>query len=91
MKHRIREMKEIGAQLSITGEPESKDTRQSLTADGRLAYAASKTKYICQNCGTSAWAKPHTKLICGRCYEEHDGQVTFLEPEVTVDDEQEAA
>ncbi len=29
----------------------------------------SKTKYSCQTCGTNAWAKPNTKLICGDCEE----------------------
>lgn len=29
--------------------------------------AASKTKYSCPDCGTNAWAKPDTKLICGEC------------------------
>ncbi len=28
---------------------------------------ASKTKYICPECNSKAWAKPETKLICGEC------------------------
>lgn len=28
---------------------------------------ASKTKYSCPQCGTNAWAKPKTRLICGDC------------------------
>ena len=30
---------------------------------------ASKTKYTCQTCGTNAWAKPKTNLMCGDCEE----------------------
>jgi len=29
----------------------------------------SKTKYTCPECGTNAWAKPNTNLICGDCDE----------------------
>jgi predicted SprT family Zn-dependent metalloprotease len=29
--------------------------------------AASKTKYTCPDCGTNAWAKPETNLLCGDC------------------------
>lgn len=29
----------------------------------------SKTKYTCPTCGSNAWAKPLTLLICGRCNE----------------------
>ena len=36
--------------------------------------AASKTKYTCGTCGTNAWAKPDTALICGTCYEEEDDE-----------------
>jgi hypothetical protein len=35
--------------------------------------AAGKTKYTCPSCGTNAWAKPHTALICGECYEDGEG------------------
>ena len=30
---------------------------------------ASKTKYTCQSCGSNAWAKPETNLMCGDCEE----------------------
>jgi predicted SprT family Zn-dependent metalloprotease len=33
----------------------------------RKKKAASKTKYSCPTCGTNAWAKPTTNLICGDC------------------------
>ena len=39
-------------------------TRDASTARKK---AASKTKYTCQACGTNAWAKPGTALICGTC------------------------
>lgn len=32
--------------------------------------AASKTKYVCPDCGVKAWAKPQTRLRCGECEEE---------------------
>ena len=43
----------------------------------RKKKAASKTKYTCPNCGTNAWAKPDTALICGECYDEN-GQTTLM-------------
>jgi len=48
---------------------------QSVPFDGgeRKKKAASKTKYTCATCGTNSWAKPQTKLMCGACYEEGDG------------------
>ncbi len=45
----------------------------------RKKKAASKTKYTCPSCGTNAWAKPETALICGACYEE-DEEITIMEP-----------
>jgi predicted SprT family Zn-dependent metalloprotease len=42
--------------------------------------AASKTKYSCLSCGSNAWAKPETLLICGACMEP-------MEPE-TVEEEE---
>jgi predicted SprT family Zn-dependent metalloprotease len=42
-----------------------------LWAEGDAAKAkkkaASKTKYTCPDCDANAWAKPHTRLICGEC------------------------
>jgi SprT-like family len=35
----------------------------------RQTKKASKTKFTCPVCGTNAWAKPGTLLICGDCYE----------------------
>ena len=42
---------------------------QALTRDeeGAAKKRASKTKYTCEQCGTNAWAKPDTHLICGEC------------------------
>jgi predicted SprT family Zn-dependent metalloprotease len=33
----------------------------------RATQRASKTKYTCPRCGTNAWAKPRTRILCGRC------------------------
>jgi predicted SprT family Zn-dependent metalloprotease len=33
----------------------------------RERKASSKTKYTCPACGTNAWAKPDTRLVCGDC------------------------
>ncbi len=46
----------------------------------RKKKTASKTKYTCALCGTNAWAKPDTGLICGACYAE-DGDCTLMLPE----------
>jgi predicted SprT family Zn-dependent metalloprotease len=35
--------------------------------DAAKKKAASKTKYTCAQCGTNAWAKPDTSLMCGDC------------------------
>ena len=57
----------------------------------RKKKTASKTKYTCGTCGTNAWAKPDTSLICGACYaEDEDGEVTIMQPEEQNED-QEAA
>ncbi len=40
----------------------------------RKKKAASKTKYTCPACGTNAWAKPSTNLICGDCDEEMEAE-----------------
>ncbi len=40
----------------------------------RQKKAASKTKYTCGGCGTNAWAKPQTALVCGDCKEAMDAQ-----------------
>ncbi|MBB5061198.1 putative SprT family Zn-dependent metalloprotease [Granulicella aggregans] len=53
----------------------------------RKKKAASKTKYTCPACGTNAWAKPNTALICGECYDHDEGDATTMEPEeVDTDD-----
>ncbi len=57
----------------------------------RKKKTASKTKYTCGTCGTNAWAKPDTSLICGACYaDDEDGEVTIMQPEEQNED-QEAA
>ena len=35
---------------------------------------ASKTKYTCPDCEANAWAKPGSKLICGECNVEMEGE-----------------
>lgn len=50
----------------------------------RAKKAASKTKYTCPGCGTNAWAKPDTRLICGDC------EVTMEAPDTPEDDETDA-
>ncbi len=45
----------------------------------RKKKTASKTKYTCPACGQNAWAKPGAQLICGDCYDEDEGDVSFME------------
>ena len=47
----------------------------------RKKKTASKTKYTCPACGQNAWAKPGAQLICGDCYYEDEGDVSFMEAE----------
>jgi hypothetical protein len=55
---------------------------QSLSEDpSRTAKRASKTKYTCPECEQNAWAKSDALLICGRCYEEDDGEIHLMIPE----------
>lgn len=49
-------------------------------SEQRKKKAASKTKYTCPACGTNAWAKPATALICGSCYEDQE-VITAMEAE----------
>ena len=37
--------------------------------EARKKKAASKTKFSCLTCGSNAWAKPNTNLVCGDCSE----------------------
>jgi SprT-like family len=48
-----------------------------LEAPDAARKRASKTKYTCPTCGTNAWAKPDTKLLCG----EEECDLAQLEPE----------
>ncbi len=59
----------------------------------RAKKAASKTKYTCPDCGTNAWAKPSTVLICGDCYEQKDehGKPTICRMVAQEQDEQREA
>ena len=50
---------------AVTGNKEEIEKRKELAKK----KAASKTKYSCSKCKSNAWAKPNTKLICGRCEE----------------------
>ena len=60
---------------------------QSLPFEGeRKKKAASKTKYTCPTCGTNAWAKPDTSLICGACYEAEE-EITVMEAEEKAGDD----
>jgi predicted SprT family Zn-dependent metalloprotease len=53
---------------------------QSRTDDPqRKKKANSKTKYTCPSCGTNAWAKPGSALICGKCYDEGKGEIRAME------------
>jgi predicted SprT family Zn-dependent metalloprotease len=53
---------------------------QSRTDDPqRKKKANSKTKYTCSSCGTNAWAKPGSALICGKCYDEGKGEIRAME------------
>lgn len=47
----------------------------------RKKKAASKTKYTCPDCGTNAWAKPDTRLICGACHEADGESIVVMVPE----------
>jgi hypothetical protein len=47
----------------------------------RKAKKASKTKYTCPSCGLNAWAKPQTRLICGVCHDDDEGEAYVLEAE----------
>jgi len=50
------------------------------TEDGaakKAKKAASKTKYVCPDCGVCCWAKPATFLICGACSEASDEMVAL--------------
>jgi len=42
------------------------------------AKTASKTKYTCPECGQNAWAKQDAMLICGDCYDDGEGNVSFM-------------
>jgi predicted SprT family Zn-dependent metalloprotease len=63
-------LKKNGFQLNWQSRPFTEERKKK---------AASKTKYTCPTCGTNAWAKPQTALICGECYDEDDGEVTIME------------
>ncbi len=40
---------------------------RDIGGDAAAKKRASKTKYICEECGQNAWAKPGARLICGDC------------------------
>jgi predicted SprT family Zn-dependent metalloprotease len=74
------------AELAATGFRLNWQSRP-FSAD-RKKKSASKTKYTCPTCGTNAWAKPQTALICGTCYDEDDGEVTIMEAEPQPEEQQ---
>jgi hypothetical protein len=39
---------------------------------------ASKRKFTCPACGQNAWAKPDALLICGECYDDGEGDISFM-------------
>jgi predicted SprT family Zn-dependent metalloprotease len=73
-----RKLAATGFQLNWQSQPEADRKRQT--------KKASKTKYSCAVCGTNAWAKKGTLLICGDCYEA-DKEILKMVPEATDDDE----
>ncbi|MDQ2841936.1 MAG: hypothetical protein M3Y72_13040 [Acidobacteriota bacterium] len=79
------------AKLAATGFRLNWQSAWSDGGESRKKKAASKTKYTCPTCGTNAWAKPNTPLICGACYDEEDGEITIMTPEPAPDEQQEAA
>jgi hypothetical protein len=42
------------------------------------AKKASKTKFICPECGQNAWAKADAVLICGVCNEDGEGDIRLM-------------
>jgi hypothetical protein len=53
---------------------------QSLPAVGS-AKKSSKNKFTCPECEQNAWAKPGASLICGQCFKNREGEVSFMVPE----------
>jgi hypothetical protein len=52
---------------------------QSVPASGQgRGKKSSKTKFTCPECGQNAWAKPDALLICGECYDEEEGDTSFM-------------
>jgi len=52
----------LGESMPLWGDPNVDDPTARKKRE-------SKTKYTCPECGTNAWAKPNTNLICGDCDE----------------------
>jgi hypothetical protein len=46
-----------------------------------MIVSSARREYTCPICGTNAWAKPDTQLICGTCYDGGDGEAYELEAE----------
>jgi predicted SprT family Zn-dependent metalloprotease len=69
------------AKLEATGFKLRWQSRVTAGDPVRKKKAASKTKYTCPACGTNAWAKPDTALICGECYEDGEGDICVMESE----------
>jgi len=76
----FRKLRERGFQLQWQSAPEGAQAK---------AKKASKTKFTCPECAQNAWAKADAQLICGSCYEDSDGDVVVMLPELA--DEAEAA
>jgi predicted SprT family Zn-dependent metalloprotease len=51
---------------------------ESVPGKRNEAKNASKTRFICPDCGQKVWAKSDASLICGACYEDDDGNPCFM-------------
>jgi hypothetical protein len=50
---------------------------QSIPAVGSKKKS-SKRRFKCPDCGQNAWAKPGASLICGECFTDGEGSVSYL-------------
>ncbi len=66
-------------------------TWQSVSRTDGRKKAASKTRYSCPYCGTNAWAKPQTALICGACYMGIKSRVIVMRPQEWDEEQQQEA
>jgi SprT-like family len=50
---------------------------QSAPASAR-AKKPNKMKFTCPGCGQNAWAKPGARLICGECFNDGKGSISYM-------------